>query len=413
MLRHLLAILAALSAGTSAHAQGSIGPGPTEVFSLTAVALGGYDSDLITTGIRSDVDTSASHAATRLNLNFGRQSPEFNVFTAAISEFRYYMAQDIPIKAPMFSGVSGISKSLGRRAAFDASINGNYFPRFQLGVLPPTTDAPIDQLYSPDYGLSADDVLSYAANTNLSYRLSPRTSVSAGYGHSRFMSGDSDYELRSQSYRARLSRSLTRYARLQLGYGQHEGMYVIADRKSSKRRNHVIDAGIHYARPLSLSRRTEASFSTGSTAIDNGQNTRYAVIGSARVSHRLARYWTVAAAYARGLGYVGGFQEPLFSDSISATVEGLVGRAQLSVSGSYANGTVGFATISDYESLRATSRVDVPLVGRRLSLYGTYFYYEYQMNESIVLPNGLVPELGRHGVRVGLAWLIAGDTITR
>jgi hypothetical protein len=402
----LFATLAALMAALPARAQGTVGPGAVEIFTLSATALGGYDSDLVTPGIRREVDSAASHAATRLMLNFARPSEDFSVYTAAVSEYTYYNA-NVPIKAPLFSGVAGIAKSLGRRAGLDASVSGNYFPRFQMSLLPVATEAPVDQLASPDFGLVADDILSYSANANLSYQLSQRTSIGGGYGFSRFMSRDYDYELESQAFRGRLTRTLTRYARLQLGYGEQEATYTVDRQARHRRRNRVIDAGIQYSRPLSLSRRTQFSFGTGSTAIDNGTDTRYSLTGHARLSHQLARYWTLSGAYARGLGYIGGFQEPLFSDSIAVSLNGAFGGSVLlSTSAAYAKGVVGYASGNDYESFRAMSRVDVPL-SRRFSLYGTYFYYEYQLDDSIVLPNGTAAELGRHGVRAGLVWIIA------
>ena len=408
-IRLAAAILPALAAASAAHAQAPAGPGPGAVntFSVTAGASTGYDSDLVASGV-PDVESGAAHAGTGLTLNFIRQSEGFSAYTAASSEFRYYGAQ-VPIKAPMFSAASGIATALGRRAVFDAAIQGNYFPRFQLAVMPIATAAPLDQLPSPDFGVLADNILSYQGTIGLGYKLSPRTTISGGYGRGHFRSLDDDYELRSHAIRGSISRTLTRNAGLRLGYIDQQATYGSNAGLGRTQRSRVIDAGINYSRPLSLSRRTELSFSTGSTAVDNGSTTRYSVTGSARLNHHLARYWGLAAIYVRGLGYIGGFDEPLFSDAVSLVLSGRFGRtASVSVSGGYANGVVGFITENnDYESYQATSRVDIPF-GRRLSLYGSYFYYQYRIDDSIVLRNRMPSALARHGVRTGLIWAIFG-----
>jgi hypothetical protein len=256
-----------------------------------------------------------------------------------------------------------------------------------------------------DYGISSFDVVSYLGSAGLVYQLTGRSTFSVSYGRSLFKYLSHDYQLNTHVVGARYSRNLTRYATLRLGYGEQGGDYVTnVDPNRPVVRQRTIDAGVNYSRPLSLSRRTTVGFATGSTALDNGSQTFYTLTGSANLNHQLSRTWNLGIAYARRVGMIGGFSEPLFSDSISVRTGGsLGGRVYFSASAGYSNGIVGVASRSrNYDTAQAHSSVTIPITRRRLSLFGTYFFYRHLFDQSVSLPIGLVPHVSRHGVRAGL-----------
>jgi len=405
----VFAVLAA--APDSVWAQAQQGPNDRPL-TVTASTFAGYDSDLTATatGPGRGSGEGAAHAGARLSTAYSKDSEKLRFYSTGSSEVRYYRA-DSGFTTPLSSGAVGAAVPLGRRLWIGGSAQGSYYPRFQFSVLPMTTDVPVDvPLPTLDYSISSFDVVAYSGAANATYSLDSRSTLSVNYSRTQFRYLDRDYRLNTQTVGAGYSRSLTRYATLRLGYTHQTGDYLLDTalpgttprRPTIKRR--TIDAGINYSRPLSLSRRTTVGFSTGSTALDRENQTFYTLTGGANLNHQLARTWNLGLAYARRVGLVGGFNEPIFSDSTSLSIGGLLGRrVTFGASSGYANGRVGFASRGrNYDSFQATARVEVP-IARRWFLFTNYFYYQYKFDEQVALPAGLAPSVNRHGVRAGLA----------
>ena len=407
-----MAVVLALfdAAPVLAQAQTPSGAEIERPLSVTASTFAGYDTDITSRRSRpsvpgSNVDSGAASVGASLNLSYAGGSPKVSYYTAGSTEYRYYRATEA-VLTPLASGSVGIGAAMGRRARFNASVRSTYYPRFQLSLLPPTTDIPVDEPHpTQDFGISSYDVVSYQGTAGISYQLTTRSSLAFNYGQGQFRYLGQDYELNTQSVSGRYSQRLTRYATLQLGYGQMEGDYSrgLNPTETTVRRR-TIDAGIDYSRPLSLSRRTRVGFTTGSTALDNGTRTFYTLTGSANLNHQLSRTWNLGVAYSRRVGLIGGFAEPIFSDATSASVGGAVGGgAFASLSAGYTNGKVGLASRGrNYNSVQSSANITVPIT-RRLAAFGTYFYYRHMFEESVSLPIGLVPRVDRQGVRAGLS----------
>ena len=403
----VVTVMTALWAASGpAGAQTPAAAGPDRPVSVTASTFAGYETD-VTEGSSARADgAGASHAGAGLSLDYAAATRKISFYTAGVSEFRYYRSER-GITAPLASGSAGFGVPLGRRFRFDGSAQSSYLPRFQFSVLPVTTVIPVDLPQATmDYGISSYDVVSYQGNALLTFRVDDRSSIRLNYGRSQFKYLGRDYRLDTDSVGAGYSRSLTRYATLLVGYDEQNGHYgAHLGSAASTLRRRSIDAGINYSRPLSQSRRTTIGFTTGSTALDDGNETVYTFTGNAKLNHRLARRWNLGLAYSRHLGLVGGFDQPIFADSTAVNVEGLLGhRVLFNASAGYSNGTVGLTSRGrNYDSRQANARVDVPITARRLSVFGNYFYYQYMFDGSVALPAGLAPHVSRHGVRAGLA----------
>ena len=398
-------LLATVFASAPARAQTAGAQQPDTVLSVMATAAAGYDTDITSRRRNPDADTDAAHTGAQLSLNFSKRAEDKNFYLAGRSEYRRYYA-DQPINATMHSAAAGLSAPLGRRVNFNASTQATYSPRFVFSVLPVTSDVPFDQLPALDYGITARDTVAYQARGSLRFDLSPRSDISIGYAHGRFFDMDDQYGLQTHMFSGQYTRTLTRYTRLNFGYSEHRGSYDLASApERSVRRMRTIDAGINYSRPLSLSRRTTFSFGTGSTAFDRNGRTVYNVIGNARLNHQLARFWTLGIGYSRRVGFIGGFDEPILADAVSAQVSGSLGRrVLLSAGAGYANGSVGLTTQrpTDHRSIQGNVRADIPIARGRMSAFAHYFYYRYRFGESVNLPIGIDSELSRNGVRAGL-----------
>jgi opacity protein-like surface antigen len=177
-------------------------------------------------------------------------------------------------------------------------------------------------------------------------------------------------------------------------YGRSDGATRIQTRD--------LDIGLDYDRPISFSRRTTFSFSTGSSLTPEGGRTHYRVTGHAVLNHEIARTWTASLLYSRALQFVEAFPQPYFSDSISARVGGNASRrVDLAFSGAYAvgemSGAAGGGTLGTYTG---TGGLTIA-VNRHVALAADYLYYHYRLGQqtvSAVIPN----RLDRQTIRIGL-----------
>jgi hypothetical protein len=278
-------------------------------------------------------------------------------------------------------------------------------PLFHFSVLPnvPGT-VESDPAPSFDYMLTAFDGIDSQGTVIATYDVSSRSALHANYGKGSFKYLGQDYQLNTQSFGGGYSRGFTRYATLRLGYAEQRGDYPLQPGEVSKPlRYQTIDAGVDYSRPLSATRRTTVGFGTGSSRIDNSGQTFYNVAGHASLNHQIRRTGNVSVAYSRGVVVVGGFSDPFFADSVALTLKGNTSRrVKFSGSAGYANGDLGLGTKANaYESVQGSVRVDIA-VSRSVTMFGSYFYYNYLFNRSIALPEGVSRNLDRQGVRVGL-----------
>jgi hypothetical protein len=166
----------------------------------------------------------------------------------------------------------------------------------------------------------------------------------------------------------------------------------------------MLDAGVNYSRPLSISRRTTMSISTGSGAYQNTKETFYTVTAGASLNHEINRTWVASVNYVRGLSVVGGFSEPFFTDAVNASIVGRLGRqVRVTASTGLSNGNVGLGSATNnYESVRATTRLEWTVKSERIGVYGNYYYYGYQFGEPPVTATPIASQVNRQGVSAGL-----------
>jgi hypothetical protein len=278
-----------------------------------------------------------------------------------------------------------------------------------FSLLPAANDIELDVAPPLDYGVSAQKMASYAAGMSVRYQVSRRSSlnVTAGTGSQRLL--DDNYDVKTLGYGGAYSYSVSRYASLRLGYRAQVSDYPGSPMGPRRRYNHRnIDAGVNYARPLSVSRRTTLSFGTGSAILDNELETYYTVTGNASLNHQIGRTWIANVVYVRGLSIVGGFTEPFFADAVNANLQGYLSRhVMLLTSAGFSNGAVGLGSAANnYDSFQATTRLEWALKNDRIGVYANYFYQGYRFDEPPPSATPIPSKVDRHGVSAGLIFRI-------
>jgi hypothetical protein len=187
---------------------------------------------------------------------------------------------------------------------------------------------------------------------------------------------------------ARLTHDLGRGLNAHAGYGYSDARY----RQDDRYVNHNIDLGVDYNRSLSFSgRRTTLSFGTGTSASRSGSverrgSFRFRATGSAQLSHEIGRTWDASLAYDRGLRFSETWTEPLFTDTVTARVGGLVNRrSQIHVTARALRGN-GYSG-GGAKSYSAVAGLTVAIT-RYVNTGLTYMYYQHQFASELSLAAG-------------------------
>jgi len=304
------------------------------------------------------------------------------------------------------SGGAGLSVQLARSTRLSARQTVGYQPYNALALFPELFDAQVGDAAALDQDLDTGGAayLTYGTSVDLGQQLSRRASLSFGYS-TRLSDFPDRPEYRTQGGRGSFRLNLARGLDLRLGYGYREGGEIGV---ASKVRSHDIIAGIDFSRAwsVSLSRRTTFSMSTGSsmTVDDSPQTgdrqTRFRLTGNARLNHEMGRTWDASMAYGRNMRFSEALREPVFSDSASASVGGMINRRlQFRSTASASFGSVGFGgRRDDFVSYRGTASLTTGLT-RYAGLGVTYSYYRSSLDDRVTAPSDLPRDIARQSVR--------------
>lgn len=371
-----------------------------------------YDDNITAEGAGSGVVDPRFHlggfySGLGARLTYTRRGDAVSFFGGGGTALRYYPQFRDLAAVSQYARV-GLNASLGRRLSVRVAETATYSPFYVIGVFPDFSSRfALDEFVpSVDYTISARKALASESAAALTYRLTTRTSADFSYvfRNTDFVEDDS-LDLKAHLVGGRLTHQVTRHASVRAGYAYGEGLYGFYT-EAGPVRNHNIDIGADYNRALSVSRRTTFGFAFGSAVIANEQDRLFRLNGDASLTHEMGRTWTARLTYRRGVGYVEGFSQPFFSDSVSADLNGHVSRRlEFNALAGYSTGEIGFVASSNYDTYRGSLRLRFAL-SRLLATYGEYFYYHYEFPPHVSLPAGLPRSLDRQGARVGLSfWL--------
>ena len=165
----------------------------------------------------------------------------------------------------------------------------------------------------------------------------------------------------------------------------------------------IIDVGVDFNRTLSVTRRTTLGFMTSTSLLKDSRGHRqWSLNGAVTLSKHFRRTWRLAAQASRTTEFLPLFLEPVSSDMLGVSLDGMFSRRVHWIAGaSGGRGRALFSERSGFDTVGATSRLSVAL-SNHLGLYGQYAAYRYD------IPNGsttvaLRSRLVRQAVSVGLS----------
>lgn len=239
----------------------------------------------------------------------------------------------------------------------------------------------------------------------LTGRITKHSTISvSGYQRRTHFVNQPDDDVTMSGYNATWNWQLSRDLGVHAGYGRE---YVdVRDPERLDYDSAVIDVGVDYNRAFSIARRTTLRFNTSTSVVKYpGVNGEFRVNGGVNLSKYFRRTWVAAAQYNRATSFVPGFFEPLYTDTVGASLGGMLStRVQFSTAISGARGESSFADTTGFNTYAAQTTLSVALT-KHMSTYTSYVAYWYE-----VPPNGFtltVPgTMARQMVSAGLSFYV-------
>jgi hypothetical protein len=362
-------------------------------------------------GVPQDGPQSGGHSSMALaNAEFARRRRTFDLNGTAFSAVRYFQSVDRVSVAGTNASVAGTLR-MPKRATLVMTQGAEYSPSYLFrlfpAVAPPEVGASVPS--APDYRV--DETSSYALNSQV------RFDIGSSRGHRLHLTAErTATDFRGVSQRPDLdvvaggagwSRGLGRTATVSAEYQVRRGEFLGSGGTVTDQRLRV---GWQFTPALSLTRRATFRFALSPSALAIPETivtapatgTLFRLEGEANVVYPLSRSWSAGGTYRRGVEYIAALREPVFRDSVSLDVAGLVsGRIDVSASAGSAVGQSAFNQGGQYFDTYSGTVRGRYSVSRSLALYGEYLYYYYNFHE-LDLASGLSPRFEQHGVRVGL-----------
>jgi hypothetical protein len=336
------------------------------------------------------------------------------VAVTASSNVRYYNELHETLVTNHALG-AGLSAGLGSKTTISFNQGLTYSPAQLYGLFAGSAAPMIGEVINPASNYSIDNTKSYASASaaKVSQKLNNRLSLSleSNVRITNFVGSNPRYlDIRTKDAGAQFSYTLSRGTGLQFGYTYRQAEYVGSPVTSEQ--NFII--GLEHSRILSRTRKTVYSFLMGSTlarapivTASTDLRQQYRLIGDASVTHQLGRTWSLQGNYHRGLGYIQGFQAPVFTGAYSAAANGFLNRrTDVNFSAAYSTGEGALTgTPSQFTTYTGNARLRYA-VSRTWATYVEYLFYYYNFNQNLATPIGLPPSLTRNGIRAGVTlWI--------
>jgi len=267
-----------------------------------------------------------------------------------------------------------------------------------------------------ELGTELNSRLNSRANIDLSYQLTRRITAGVGVNQLDTFTLDGERELTSAAGTAGLGFQITRNLNLRLGYRYNTAKYAETDLRTS---SHSADIGLGFNRgfTFALTRKTRLTLGGGIEAIRGltlDDKIQFVVTGDATLTREIGRSWRAAVNYGRGVSFDQAFQRPVLRDTAGASLTGMFNRRLSFRSGARALfGQVGPDTpgnrITGYSAAAGLGFA----LSRMVQLGVDYGYAEYELGETVVLPEGVSRQADRHSVRAYVSTFLPIFTRTR
>jgi hypothetical protein len=386
-------------------------PHSPDTIDFTMALNNGFDDSSTTDSDALPFGPMATYSNLESSLRYRRERRDRRLTIDLADAFRYYPTASGLVTANYDLGAA-YSSPLWRRSRISANQHVAYTPYYEFNALTTLSpalafeNAATRPASSTDYAIGRQPALTLDSGAQFAQEIGRQSTLTLAYDRrSVLFPGASGRDFVAEGAQIRYSRRVSRFVGFHAGAGTRIGTYG-SSRDAARVQTRDIDIGLDYDRPLSLSRRTTFTFSTGSSLVPEHGATHYRLNGSATLTHAIGRNWSTSAQYSRGVQFIDPLPEPFLSDSISARLHGAASRrVTVTVSAGYANGTIGSgASIGTLATYTATGELGIA-INRHTALSADYVRYYYRLDGATAVA-GFPPRLDRQTARIGLKmWL--------
>jgi hypothetical protein len=380
---------------------------PEQLLTLSGTAGIGYDTNVLleTGGFGGGTGdpragTSSVYESLGASLSYTLHKGRIDFGASSWTDARYY--QELSGGwVPAYGGSIATTFHTSKKSHVRADYHLTYQPFLTLIFLPALNEPELGQAPPPnlDFGAESNENLTNSIGVEYGHELSKRWSVNANYiSQATSFNAQPERDFSLRQFGARASYNIARGLSARIGYGYSEGYYPEG---FSDSRGHTLDAGIDFARALSLSRRTTLAFGTGSSATVYQDETHYRFLGNATLSREIGRTWNVGLAYNRTVELLAAYAEPVLGDAVTAGVGGMLNhRLQVNASAGVFIGHVGYSSGQNaFDTYMAGANAQFA-ISRQMALRINYSYFFYSYDPgALPLVNLLVPTSDRHSVQ--------------
>jgi len=380
------------------------------VFEIRTSSSAQYEQAVLDDSLpRGSVLESGAIASLNVGGMFEERSTRFHLRLQSSGTYQQYLHAGSVGGTTVQTGAT-INARVATRLSLDGSVNHLYTPFFQFHRRYPTFNV-AGVLVEPSSPYVATVVAnnSYEAIGGFTSYYSKHSTLSASFSRreTRFTQLR-DERMSINGMRSLWTRQLNRDFRFKLGYGRERVHHSSTPADSFL--HEVIDLGVDFERPLSLSRSTTLAFTTETSMFRRpGEDRHYRLNGRVLLNSRLRRTWQVSLSATRLTEFMPGFVEPLFSDNVGASVTGLFSRRVEAIfTGTAGRGVFGIDAAGPrgghFMLANGTTQLNVA-VTRRLGLFVQhgFHFFELPPGASTIAP---LDRLTRHTYVVGItAWI--------
>ena len=383
-------------------------PPPRDVVALTSSLYGGWDQELRNQGEESGpnirgLDAGGPFSGLDLGLDFTpSQDGKVSFNATGFTSFRYYRElQDLVAASQTGSGA--VSIRLSRKFTLQGRGGFGYTPQFDFTTVPDAdplagTGAPAT---IPNNAF-ARKVRTFDGDVDLTHTPNERTSLTVRYAaRSTDVLGDLQHST-DRTTSASFSRRVGRRTGASITFVNRQGEYHIGE---FSRPVSVNDLEVEIERDFARSptRHTSISFLVGPSVVDHQSQRLIRAFGGASITHPFGRSWDLRAAYRRGVNFLNGLPDPVFSDSMTVNLGGLMTRKlDFSLSAGIVLGELGVDVIASQYDLYTASMRGRYAFTQSLAIYSEALYNYHKFSDPIAALQGQ----DRSGVRVGMTWYL-------
>jgi hypothetical protein len=408
--RPLLATCLALFACVPASAQAPLQPTRPErpyrgVFasgvdasgqSLTASSTlsGGYDDNVLADATRRSTFRNGQGGSLGQfsgGLNYALVGERGTANAAVGTSVRYYPSLRSDLYKT-YNGSVGGTLQLSKKPNLSVHQSASYKPYTFLPPAETGATAGVSSAPELDFVPLATQYIGYEGGADLRHPLSKRLSFQSSYGY--VVTDRLSKEFWRQTGATSFSIGMTRDVSLRLGYRYTEAHY-----DTQTVATHRPDVGLDFLHALSLTRRTNLTFGVGTEATVIRGVSRWHVTGNAQLTHEMGRTWSTVAAYERGTYFSETLSTPIFGNSASATLGGLITRRlQFQMGANALVGKMGFSNNRNMNLYRGSVTLSTALT-RFMNVGIDYAYYKYNFDDQIELDPRLPTDINRQSIR--------------